>query len=235
VRRALLVLALLGAGCSRPQVSLALRFAIDDGGAGECLPADDLACVNFVRFQLSAIGKDLFSRCIRVEERFATLCDLERLANGGELFRGDPDDVVSIAVEGLRMFPATSCEQTTDCRPRRIFTGGTGVVRLGDVAGGSVPLVIDNYLGCGPREEFRARLPGQSCDLVCDTARGNIVSCVVEDGCVCAVVSPSLDGGAGPDAGVPRDAAPAALDAGLAALDAGAAPDASAAPADGGS
>ena len=221
MRRALLALALLAAGCSRPQVRLTLGFALGDAGVGECLPANDLACVNYIRFQLSS--EDLFTRCVRVDQRLGTLCDLEQLANGSELFRGSPDDVVSIAIEGLRVFPATSCEQTSECRPRTIFSGGTGPVKLGDAAGGSVPLTITKYTPCGPREEFRQRAPGQSCDVVCDTDRGNVPICELEDGCLCAVVSVVVDAGVIPDGGGADDAG-APLEAGSAPVDAGPGP-----------
>jgi hypothetical protein len=191
--RALLLLALLPlAACQRPQVALELVFdVVPDGGTDAgCAAFADLACVNFIKFQLDS--PTMPTQCLKVQKRLTTLCDVRDLATGAELFRPGQDDTVTVKIWGLRVFPATSCEINPECEPKVLFSGQSDAVRAGGVNGGTLPLHITSVAGCGPREEYLPRIGGKECAEVC--TNGAPV-CVLAEGCVCTVDA---------DAGAPR-------------------------------
>jgi hypothetical protein len=209
MRRALLVALALAAaaGCDRPQARLRFTYDLraDGGGPGVCEQVTDLGCVNFVRFQLSAKGgTEILTNCVKADQRLTNLCDVEELGRGAELFNRDPDDNVVITMEGLRVFPATTCEITAACPPRELFSGIAGPLRVGDHAGGTIDLTVNRAGACGDPEEFRQPSGTQTCDEVCETfLPGNRVVCpppgsgidYVEGGCVCAIAPRPTDAG----------------------------------------
>jgi hypothetical protein len=184
-RRLWLLAALVAlTGCARPKVQITPVFATD-AGVGVCAEFDDLACVNFIKFQIDEEG-DLTSptQCITVDKRLATLCDVTQLEHGAEIFRYDKDARVRVKMWGLRVFPATSCEIVEGCEPKILFSGSSGdYVRASDVPGGQLPLRITRAGACGQKEVFRPR-GGRDCYLVCDY---NEPVCELQDGCVCLI------------------------------------------------
>jgi hypothetical protein len=181
---ALLVVAALGAAaCARPRVALTPVFETD-AGAGECAAFTDLACVNFINFQI-AEKDDLTpsTECITVDKRLNTLCDITQLMHGAEIFRYDKDARVQIKMWGVRIFPATSCEINPDCPPKSLFYGVTDWIKASDVQGGQLPLRIIEATACGQKEVYRPR-GGRDCYSVCDNTEAK---CVMHDGCVCLI------------------------------------------------
>ncbi len=201
MRRAprLLVLALVAAaGCARPTVHMTTSFDLTtDGGAPrECTEFADLACVNFIKFQIEEEGTlTPPTECITVDKRLTNLCDVSELAHGTEIFRYDRDARVRIKMWGLRVFPATSCEIIPDCPPKSLFDGTSDAITAGE-AHGEVPLHITFAKGCGAKEEYRPR-GGRDCYRVCDYTEP---VCELRDGCVCLLPDSRADGGA-PDVG----------------------------------
>jgi hypothetical protein len=182
----LVLFALAAAACARPKVQIAPVFELfTDGGVPlECSDFDDLACVNFIKFQI-AEKDDLTppTECITVDRRLETLCDVTQLQHGTEIFRHDKDAFVQIKMWGLRIFPATSCEIIPECPPRPLFSGATDWIKASEVQGGRLPLRITDAVGCGLKEEYRPR-GGRDCYTVCGSTEA---ACEMHDGCVCRV------------------------------------------------
>ena len=200
MRRPLLLLLLLApvtlAACARPKVQLTLEFQLTtDGGAPlECADFHDLACVNYIKFQIEEQGNLTPPLdCITVDKRLDTLCDLTALQHGTEIFRYEKDATVRIRMWGLRVFPATSCEIMPECQARILFTGVTESVKAGDVPGGKLPLTITSAADCGQKEVYRPR-GTRDCHSVCDDTEP---VCSLQEGCVCLVQD---------DAGTPQSA-----------------------------
>ena len=210
MRRPLLTLLLCAAAalgaCARPKVQLTVDFQLTtDGGAPlECSTYADLACVNFIKFQIEEDGNLTPPLdCITVDKRLATLCDVTQLEHGSQIFRYDRDARVRIRMWGLRVFPATSCEINPECQPRILFTGVTDWAKAGDVPGGKLPLTITEAHDCGRKEYYEPR-GTRTCDSVCQYSPP---VCDMHEGCVCLVQD---------DAGTPRsNGAWEPLDAGV--------------------
>lgn len=168
---------LLAGGCRSSEASLEIGFGDD---AGTCAQVTDLSCVNFLRFSVDD-GSGFTTQCVKVTEQLTSLCDVAELGSGQELFRIDPDKQVQFKVEGLRVYPATSCE-AEGCQRRILFTGVTQTFRMGDRAGQSIPLVVTVNEPCGGREEYFPLPGGMTCDDIC--GHGSTV-CQIEDGCLC--------------------------------------------------
>jgi len=179
---ALLVVAALGAAaCARPRVALTPVFETD-AGLGQCAVFKDLACVNYINFQMEEQGNMTPpTDCITVDKRLETLCDVTDLAHGTEIFSYGKDARIKIRMWGLRVFPATSCEINPECQPKILFTGVTDEVKATDVQGGQLPLHIFEAKGCGAKEVYRPR-GGRDCFSVCDFTEA---VCEMHDGCVC--------------------------------------------------
>ena len=171
------VLALLACGCRSSEAALEIGFGDD---AGTCAEVTDLSCVNFLRFSVDD-GEGFSTHCVRVTQGLASLCELASLADGRELFRLEPDREVEIKVEGLRVFPATSCE-ADGCQRRILFKGQTAKVRIGELAGQSIPLVVSMQEPCGAKEQFFPLRQGQTCAEICGV---DLLICGIEDGCLC--------------------------------------------------
>jgi hypothetical protein len=203
----LLVLCALvgGAACQRPKVTLDPVFELrSDGGMSQgCEQFADLACVNFIKFQIAEENSATpATQCMKVDKRLTTLCDLDEVGNGTEVFRQERGDKVQIKMWGLRVFPATSCEINPECAPKVLFYGATDWMPAGDAPGGLLPLRITGATDCGLKEEYRPR-GDRDCYSVCDYTEP---VCDMADGCVCALQD---------DAGVPARAGNwAAVDAG---------------------
>ena len=190
----LLVTLVAAAACTRPKVELMPVFALGDGGTLECSTFADLACVNFINFQI-AEKDDLTpsTECITVDKRLNTLCDVTQLQHGSEIFRYDKDALVQIKMWGLRIFPATSCEINPECPPKSLFSGVTDWVKASEVRGGQLPIRITDATGCGRKEVYRPR-GTRSCESVCDFSEP---VCSLQEGCVCLIQD---------DAGTPQSA-----------------------------
>jgi hypothetical protein len=209
-----MLLAVSLASCQRRQVSIVLGF---DAGVGSCADVKELSCVNFIRFELRT-GRDepgegqghQYVNCVPLMgTRFETLCDVSTLGMGQELFRRSPDEEVELHIAGLSHFPMTSCENLEACPDRVVFRGRTARVRLGDLIGGSVPLIIHELApgGCGlGRYVIRPQLDGGCSDAECESGGYRRLVCPVNvsevpdiDGfCVCEA---KVDGGLEEDAG----------------------------------
>jgi hypothetical protein len=183
----LLLLAALGAAaCARPKVQITPEFDLrtDAGTPLECSAFADLGCVNFIKFQIAEQG-DLTPplQCITVDKRLNTLCDLDQLAKGTEIFRYDRDARVQLKLWGLRVFPATSCEIVPDCPPKTLFAGKTEFVTVGELQDGKLPLTITDAKACGRREVYHPR-GNRDCYSVCEYSEP---VCELQEGCVCLV------------------------------------------------
>jgi hypothetical protein len=178
-RAAAIGLLLLGA-CRSPQAELAVVFPAD---AGACDQQTDLSCVNYLRFTVND-GSEFSTQCIRVSQALNSLCDLARLADGRELFQLSPGKTVQIALEGLRVFPATSCESPPACPSRTLFKGVSDSVRIGDLAGGRLEVPVTSVGPCGPKERFFFKPADLGCASVCD--EGVVVCSDIEGGCLCS-------------------------------------------------
>lgn len=184
---AALALLALVAGCRSPRSSLQVVIA---GDAGTCEPMDagadagasnsQLHCVNFLQFRVDD-GRSFSTYCVKLEKRLETMCDLAKIADGRELFKLDPDANVSISVQGLRVFPATSCDRDAVCPAREIFAGNTGAVRIEDTVGGSIELPVAMTKDCGLPEVYYPKPSGMTCESVCRTK----VVCDFQGGCLC--------------------------------------------------
>ena len=185
-------LAALGtAACERPRIAITPVFELQtDAGAVECAAFKDLACVNFIKFQIAEQG-DLTpsTECITVDQRLTTLCDVEELAKGTEIFRHAKDARVQIKMWGLRVFPATSCEIIPECPAKSLFSGATDWIKASEVQGGQLPLHITEATDCGLKEVYQLR-GGRDCFTVCDYTEP---VCSMHDGCVCLL--PQQDAG----------------------------------------
>ncbi len=187
---ALALLAFAAAGCHSPQADLNIMLAgdggtcaspdagVDDAGA----PLSDLHCVNFLQFRVDD-GTSFSTYCIKLEKRLETLCDLANVADGRELFKLDPSAGVTISVQGLRVFPATSCDIDAVCPAREIFSGDTGAVRVKDLAGKPVDLPVAMTEPCGAPEVYFPKSSDESCDSICGTAAKAV--CDLSSGCLC--------------------------------------------------
>lgn len=173
--------------CAPSRAELSVTFPAADGGL--CEAQTDLRCVNFLRFTVH--DSDGFtSRCIKVDQKLANLCEVSKLAEGQELFKLKPDSQMSIKIEGLRAFPAISCDSQNGCGPRIIFSGQSRSVRIGDVAGGSLEIPVEMDKGCGPPESFFFISQG-TCPQLCGSQE--LVACDfstpvdggVSGGCLC--------------------------------------------------
>ena len=193
-------------GCERSEVKLDVEFPVakDAGADAGCAAFADLGCVNYVKFQLSNLaGTHMATECLKVEKRLTTLCDLKSLARGTALFREDRGETVQVKMWGLRVFPATSCEVNPECDARILFSGSSDWVKLGEVAGGSLPLRVTSAQACGPKEVYRPK-GDRDCFAVCDYTEP---VCDMSDGCVCLMPETGAPDGAtsgsfGPDSGV---------------------------------
>lgn len=195
---AALALLALAAGCRSPQADLRIVLAGDggtcdlpDAGEADAGVASDagasnsqLHCVNFLQFTVDD-GSSFSTYCIRLEKRLETLCDLASVADGRELFKLDPNASVTISIQGLRVFPATSCDRDAVCPAREIFAGGTDQVRVQEAAGKSIDLPVAMSSPCGPKETYYPKLSGRTCESICKTAAK--VVCDLPGGCLCKI------------------------------------------------
>jgi len=180
----------LACGCKQPQAQLRLQFPIDaDAGvdAGACYQQTSLKCVNYLQF---TVGRDeSSSRCNRVEVELNDLCDLAKVAQRQEVFKLSPDTPLPISIEGLRVYPATGCNSTAACPPRRIFSGTTVMEgKIGDYADGVIDLPVTVIEPCGLPEYFYPLPDGGTID-------GGVATNVIPDRCVVTVnyrYAPSL-------------------------------------------
>jgi hypothetical protein len=193
--RLLLLGALLaGLGCQRGPVALDPVYEVraDGGAALQCEQFADLACVNFIKFQIAEEGSPTpATQCLKVEKRLTDLCSLDQLATGTEVFRQDRGANVQIKMWGLRVFPATSCEINPECEPKVLFYGATDWLPAGDTVDGVLPLRVTGATSCGAKEEYRPR-GNRDCYSVCNYTEP---VCTMTAGCVCAIAE---------DAGVPE-------------------------------
>jgi hypothetical protein len=183
VKRALSLAALASAlaACNGPEASLHVVFP-PDGGA--CEAQTSLACVNYLQFTVG-VGSGFSSDCLKVDVALDNLCDVEKLARGQQLFKLPPETRLPITLEGLRVFPATSCSADEGCMPRRIFSGTTQASgKVGDFAGRDLPLEITLEEPCGRPEQFFFLPPGSTCEELCGSP--SLVVCSgVQGGCLC--------------------------------------------------
>jgi hypothetical protein len=198
----------LACGCKQPQAQLRLQFPIDaDAGvdAGACYQQTSLKCVNYLQF---TVGRDeSSSRCNRVEVELNDLCDLAKVAQRQEVFKLSPDTPLPISIEGLRVYPATGCNSTAACPPRRIFSGTTVMEgKIGDYADGVIDLPVTVIEPCGLPEYFYPLPDGgtidggvATCAQVCGASP--VVCANVEHGCLCqgdpasGAAARAMDGG----------------------------------------
>jgi hypothetical protein len=188
---AALALLAFAAGCRSSQSDLQIVIAGDagacesvDAGADAGASKSQLHCVNFLRFRVED-GSSFSTYCIKLEpeKRLETLCDLAKVADGRELFKLDPNAKVAISVQGLRVFPTTSCDPDARCPAREIFAGDTGTVRIKDSAGGSIELPVAMTQSCGASEEYFPKPSGSACVSICETAAK--VVCDLPGWCLC--------------------------------------------------
>ena len=170
----------LACGCRSSEAAIEIGFGDD---AGTCAGITDLSCVNYLQFSIDD-GTGFTTQCVKVTQVLTSLCDVASLADGRELFRVDPDREVKIKVEGLRVYPATSCNVNAEnpCQRRLMFSGETPRVRIGDLAGQSIPLVVTVSELCRGQEQFFPLGSGETCEMVCG---GEKVVCAIQDGCLC--------------------------------------------------
>jgi len=174
-----LALLLSAAGCRSSLAPLEIGFGDD---AGTCAQQTDVSCVNYLRFSVDVDdGEGFRTQCVAVTEPLESLCDVAALADGRELFTLDPDSEVKIKVEGLRVFPTTSCD-AEGCQRRKLFSGETPRFRIGDLAGQAIPLAVTVDEACGAKEQYFPRRDGQTCSQVCGE---ELLVCEIQDGCLC--------------------------------------------------
>ena len=149
-RRAGARVARAACGCKQRETQISLKFLDVDAArrAARAQQQTSLKCVNYLEFT----GGDgrFSSQCTRVEVALDDLCDLAKVAEGQELFKLSPETPLPITIEGMRVFPATSCNSSSDCPPRRIFSGTT--VRngqIGDYAGQVLEMPVKVIEPCG--------------------------------------------------------------------------------------
>jgi hypothetical protein len=186
----------LACSCKQPEAQLRLQFPVDvDAGAdaGTCHQQTSLKCVNYLQF---TAGRDeSSSHCSRVEVRLDDLCDLADVAKGQEVFKLSPDTPLPITIEGLRVYPAIGCSSTSECRPRRIFSGTTVMEgTIGDYKGGVIDLPVTVLEPCGLPEQFFFLPDGGTCEEVCGTSP--VVCDHVQGGCLCKGAPGTFDAGA---------------------------------------
>jgi hypothetical protein len=188
----LLGLSLLALGCKQPETQLRLQFPSDpDAGAdaGGCQQQTSLRCVNYLQF--TAGSGNFSSTCSKVGVVLEDLCDVAKLAVGQEVFKLSPDTPLPITLEGLRVFPATSCN-ANECPARRIFSGTTsGTGKIGDYAGGVLDIPVTVNEPCGLPEEFFFLPAGSTCADLCGA--GNVVCDQVQGGCLCKGLPSAAD------------------------------------------
>jgi hypothetical protein len=187
---ALVLLALVSA-CKEQQTQLRVTFPLHPD-AGACDAQTNLRCVNYLQFT-TGDTTEFFSRCLKVDVTLENLCDVAKLADGQELFKLPPSTALPITLQGLRVYPATSCSSAT-CAPRLIFSGRTAQTgRIGDHAGSvlEIPVVLEEP--CGLPEEFFPLPEGGTCAQVC---RGEIVCEGVQGGCLCKQLDQNVMPGA---------------------------------------
>jgi hypothetical protein len=183
MRRRLVLLVLLTA-CARDPVALEVEILIaGDAGPVPCSTYRDLACVNFISFEVEHDG-EIVSRCVRVAQTLGTICDLPREARGEELFRVDPDDEITITISGLRTYPDTSCQVAGVCPARQLFLGSTGKIRLRDAQDGKIKLPITEAGFCGDQERWVGKGATQTCADSC-SGEDYVVCDGVLGGCLC--------------------------------------------------
>ena len=176
-------------GACRPQ-QMELTIVLGDAGC----PPVNLKCVNFLQF-----SSGFSTHCIQLTEgeTLDTLCDLQKVANGQELFKLSPDTELIIEMKGLHVYPATSCDYDVTCPPRIVFKGSTGSqsVRVGDLAGGAVPLQVVMVAPCpaGSEQWYRPPRPDEPCSAVCYP--GEVECDGVQGGCLCFSPTSTHDAG----------------------------------------
>jgi hypothetical protein len=185
VKRATLAwLIALAAGCKQPEAQLRLQFPGGDAGAdaGSCHAQASLKCVNYLQF--TAGSGEFSSRCSRVEVELDDLCDLAKVAEGQEVFKLSPDTPLPITLEGLRVYPAIGCNSSSDCPPRKIFSGTTiAEGRIGDYRDKVIDLPVTVLEPCGLPEQFFSLPAGRTCEEVCGVSL--VVCDHVQGGCLC--------------------------------------------------
>ena len=198
-RAALVLLSGCVAGCKQPEAQLRLQFeGGSDAGAdaGSCHAQTSLKCVNYLQF--TAGSGEFSSRCTRVEVELNDLCDLAKVAEGQEVFKLSPDTPLPITLEGLRVYPATGCNSSAECPPRKIFSGTTvSEGHIGDYRDRVIDLPVTVLQPCGLPEQFFSLPDGGTCEEVCGI--GLVVCDQVQGGCLCKG-SPgqhAMDGGQG--------------------------------------
>jgi hypothetical protein len=191
VKRAALAFLLIGftfaavCGCKQPEAQLRLKFPVDlDAGvdAGSCHAQTSLKCVNYLQF--TAGSGEFSSHCSRVEVALNDLCDLAKVAEGQEVFKLAPDTPLPITLDGLRVYPAIGCNSSSECPPRRIFSGTTiSEGHIGDYRDQVIDLPVTVLEACGLPEEFFFLPEGRTCEEICGVG---LVSCDhVQGGCLC--------------------------------------------------
>src|SRR5450755_3126838 len=168
------------AACTAPRAELTVLFPAD---AGACDAQTSLACVNYLQFTVG-VGTAFNTDCVPVELPLNNLCDVAKLATGRALFNLPPETKLPIKLQGLRVFPATSCGSEQSCPPRTIFTGQTqDTGRIGDFGGRALELSVMMNEPCGIPEQFFPLPEGSTCDELCGA--GKLVCSGVQNGCLC--------------------------------------------------
>jgi len=167
--------------CTAPRAELTVVFPAD---AGACDAQTSLACVNYLQFTVG-VGTAFNTDCVPVDTPLHTLCDVAKLANGRALFNLPPETKLPIKLQGLRVFPATSCGSEQSCPPRTIFTGQTpDTGRIGDFGGRALELSVTMNEPCGTPEQFFPLPDGSTCDELCGPS-SQVVCRGVQNGCLC--------------------------------------------------
>lgn len=183
---AALLLACLAA-CKNQEMQLKILTPPIDGG-GACNAYTDLACVNYLEFRVLS-NPPAF--CVALDVSLNDLCDVEKLANGSDVFKLPPETRLPIAVLGKRVFPAGSCG-SNKC-DKLLFRGETGPGFVRDYIGRTLELTIDMAGSCGKSENFFFLPDGGTCVDVCG-GESKIVCANVGGGCLCEA---DVDGGQG--------------------------------------
>jgi hypothetical protein len=195
MRRAMLLMVCLLplCGACRPgQMELALVLP----GDGGCPPLD-LTCANYLQFKVTETKNNIptfTTHCVQLTEKLHSLCDLQNVAIGQELFKLSPDSQVSIEMRGMRVYPAWTCDYDVICPPHVVFKGTTGTkVYVSEKAGGILELPVEFVEPCGGTEYFFNLKTGQTCITAC---QGDEVACDgIAGGCLCKVRTQTPDAG----------------------------------------
>ena len=120
------------------------------------------------------------------------------------MFKLSPDTPLPITIEGLRVYPATGCNSSSDARRAEIFSGTTVTEgQIGDYKDRVIDLPVTVIEPCGLPEQFFFLPDGATCAEVCGTSP--VVCDHVQGGCLCK--------------GPPRASTAAPMDSGQGGID----------------